>query len=225
MRPSETYVVADFPPGLVLIPALEWMWTETVNAILQLQPSLPPGSSIALTRHLATPAAARNAGIPTFLREPRYEWILFLDADMAPDQATVIRLLSHNVEAVGALCFQKGTPFDACFGALPGGPDHPDERGICPVAYVGTGCLLVRRKTMEALTSPWFEHPVPGHGEDVLFCEKIRALGTSVYLDTVCCVGHMSAQPINKATAFFYRQFPSNAAQNGIRYTLSGDQA
>lgn len=206
------YNPADFPPGLVAIPATDWMWTRSVEAFMRLGPSMPPGTPMMIGEYSSSPAANRNALIESFLAVPSQEWICLIDSDMTPEPATVVRLLAHNVDVVGALCFGRAEPFHACFHPLPDSDAiYNDATGLHEVDSVGTGCMLVRRKVIEAMQYPHFEHTVPGTGEDVLFCRKARQLGFKVYLDFDLCVGHMTTRPVEKELAIMYQQLPGIA--------------
>jgi hypothetical protein len=205
---QQVYNPADYPPGLVAVPATDWMWTQSVIAFMHLGPSMPPGTAMMIGDFSSSPAASRNHLIESFLTQPSLEWICFIDSDMTPKPATVVRLLSHNVDVVGALCFERGEPFTACFAPLPGKEIYNDTVGLAEVDFAGTGCMLVRRRVIEALQYPYFEHTVPGTGEDVLFCRKARQLGFKVYLDCDLCVGHMTTRPVEKELALMYQQLP-----------------
>lgn len=116
--------------------------------------------------------------------------------------------MSHDVDVVGALCFTRHPPFAPCFGFPPGVEGFPDDEPLQQVGFVGTGCLLVQRRVFDVVQYPWFEHPLPGTGEDVLFCDKLRAAGIPVYLDQGIEVGHISVQPVASREAYLFEKFP-----------------
>jgi hypothetical protein len=175
---------------------MEWMWTESMLSFLELRRYLPPGSSMTFGRHSSSPAANRNCLIELALAHPEFSWVCFIDADMTPPAETVLQLLEHNVDVVGALCFQRSYPFAPCVN-----PFSSEPRGLYEVAQIGAGCLLVRRRVLEAIPYPWFEHPVPGVGEDILFGRKIQKAGFKVHTDDKLVVGHVGVIPITREIA------------------------
>jgi hypothetical protein len=68
--------------------------------------------------------------------------------------------------------------------------------------------MLVRRRVIEAMSYPYFEHTIPGTGEDSMFCRKARKLGFKTYLDPDLCVGHMTTRPVDVEMALLYQQLP-----------------
>jgi GT2 family glycosyltransferase len=126
--------------------------------------------------------------------------LLFLDADMVYPEDTIPKLLSHNKDIVGGLCFKKGPPFDPTI--MIGEPyrtkiltDYP-ENELVEVTATGTACLLINMRVFEDVDYPWFQftkseegRPV---GEDVGFCYRAKAAGYSVYVDTSVKTEHIS---------------------------------
>ena len=64
--------------------------------------------------------------------------------------------------------------------------------------------LMASREVIESIAFPHFEHPVPGYGEDRLFCEKARQKGFKVYVDCGCSIGHLTPRPVTKADALSF---------------------
>lgn len=204
-----TYDPADFPPGLLAIPAVDWMWTESAESFMALSQHLPPGSHVAIARGLsASPAANRNQLAETFLANPSLKWILYIDSDMTPDPHTALALLSRQVAAIGALYFMRQEPHRMAAGKSLGEPITFNSTGIREMDYIGAGCLFLRRKVIEALEYPWFDHPAPGVGEDLIFCKKVRELGCTIYVDLDLCVGHMHTRRVGKEEAYLFQASP-----------------
>ena len=194
------------PPGLVAIPATDMMWTKSVLALLGIIQGLPPYSSIDINPQISSPAANRNFLVERFLSVPHFQWLLLLDADMTPRPETVARLLSHNVDIVGATCYQRSGEYLPCWNELT--DKQPNENGLLEVASVGTGCLLVSRRALRAMSQPYFPLTPFGSGEDVAFCVRARELGFPVYLDTQLVVGHMHVLPVDEQNVSLLVQQP-----------------
>src|SRR2546427_747747 len=95
------------PPGLVAMPALDWMWTQTAVALRGLE--LPPGSALTVLHGATAVAAKRNALVERFLAKPELAWLLFLDADMVFPSHTIRRLLNSNVDVVSGFFAYKSS--------------------------------------------------------------------------------------------------------------------
>ncbi len=195
-------------PGLVAMPTLDWMWTGTVTSLRDLE--LPPGSEVSLTSNSTALVAKRNALVDRFLARPKLAWLLFLDADMVFPSHTLRRLLNWNVDVVSGLYSYKGGGphgYEPVVEWEGDGADRAigDMRGLAEVKGVGAGCLLIRRRVVEKIVArPWFEANAEDIREDVAFCEKVRAAGLKVHVDTGLVIGHIT--PVAVTPDFGYGQ-------------------
>jgi GT2 family glycosyltransferase len=83
------------------------------------------------------------------------------------------------------------------------------------VGGIGTGCLLISRKVLEAMSPPWFSYRDDG-SEDLYFCRKAQALGIPIYLDLGLICGHISRQvigPIHNLTSMQLQPVGSTSSQ------------
>lgn len=94
---------------------------------------------------------ARNNLAWEFLTRSDAEYYLSLDTDISDFQPDMIsRLMSHNVDIVGAPYCHKKPEIEWSARAIPGvGPDP--QTGLQELAAHGTGCLLIKRRVMETL--------------------------------------------------------------------------
>lgn len=64
---------------------------------------------------------------------------------------------------------------------------HRDHRGLQEVDAVGSGCLLIARRVMEAIKAPfmrtWDEDGVVTHGGDYSFCRRAKEHGFKIWTD------------------------------------------
>ena len=203
------------------------MWTASVEAFTYLPTALPPGSGLTFGRQSSSAEWNRNRLTEEFLRDaPQngWQWILYIDSDMVPHPATAARLLSHNVDVVGAYYFSRREPLVAEFNRVGMPPADPGKNGLWRVMWVGAGCLLVRRNVIEKLPEPWWPHaPNPGEGEDLAFCAKVRSLGIPIYVDLSLQIGHMAARPITKRDADAY--FASAEGKAAIKIATAGSES
>ena len=93
---------------------------------------------------------------------------------------TIMRLLSHDKDIIGALTFKRWPPFNPI--VYEGEPYKmslmdPIPDGLVEVTATGTGCLMIKMGVFDHIDYPWFEFtqadgkPV---GEDINFCKKLR---------------------------------------------------
>lgn len=144
--------------------------------------------------------------------------IIFLDADMTFQEDTIPRLLGHNKDIVGGLCFKKKPPFDPVL--LEGEPykavtmrDYPPNE-LVEVVGTGLACLMVKAEVFDALSYPWFEfRRLPDGrmvGEDIGFCYSAIEAGYKVYVDTGVKTEHLSICRVGEDLHRLYRMLLEN---------------
>lgn len=56
---------------------------------------------------------------------------------------------------------------------------------------IGAGCILVHRRVLDAIESPWFQYNKGTFiGEDFYFCRKVQAAGFKIFVDPGVICGH-----------------------------------
>jgi hypothetical protein len=160
--------------------------------------------------------AARNQLVREFLASG-LEWLWFVDTDMtfAPDALETLLASADPDErpVVGGLCFgldglevhstlmrkgRDGVTYDL---ALSWPPDQ-----LVEVDATGAACLLIHRGLLERLRAAY---PAPHHwfvdevhagidvGHDLVFCERVKALGARVFVHTGVRVGHLKTTSVD----------------------------
>ena len=166
-------------------------------------------------------ALGRNAVVARFLKS-KCSHLLFVDDDVTVPADAVTRLCAVNGDvALGCYAsykrFGDGTGgFYVVLMYLSGGQEdcyRTWPKGVVEVAGGGAGCMLVARPVLEAIAYPWFRFqgthvPQAGQvlsmGEDVDFCQRVRALGMRVWADGNVRCGHwkeMDTMPFVKESA------------------------
>lgn len=115
------------------------------------------------------------------------DYAMFFDSDMIFPPETLVRLLSHQKDIVGAVYHRRAAPFDIMARTLDGKPKEVTS-GLEEMAAVPTGVLLINMKVFDKFKKPYFRFRVneesgENDGEDFLFCEMARAAGFSVWAD------------------------------------------
>ena len=154
--------------------------------------------------HDALIQRARNDLVKMAL-ETECDDLIFMDSDQEWNPEVVMRLLSHEVDVVGAPIIKKGTPTDYNVKLLPEGLMAPINH-LLKVASVGTGCLRISKKALQTVwdMSPEYENSgatnrmvfdvqiIDGQliSEDTVFCAKWRSTGERVWIDPSLDLGH-----------------------------------
>jgi len=101
-------------------------------------------------------ARARNKLAAEFLRSDCTH-LLFLDTDLIFSPQHIARLLAHGEPLVAGIYPKKQRELGWVLNALDEGSPGPDARGLEPVKYAGTGCLLIAREVLVAMVARWPE--------------------------------------------------------------------
>lgn len=144
---------------------------------------------------------ARNALADEALRRGA-DWILWLDADQVFPEDTLIRLLGHGKDIVGAN-YPRRRPAGAPTAVKDGEPLYSAGPGLDEVDTLGLGVCLMRASLFRRLERPWFNFEIKpdrsGHiGEDVALFRALRRLGVAVFVDHGLSmeVGHIAEQTL-----------------------------
>ena len=132
---------------------------------------------------------ARNYSVKLAL-DGGFDYFLTVDHDIVPLK-NPIDLVMLNLDVVGLACPQwnmSDPSYPLYFVGMDrnaeGYTEHKDKIGLQEVDAVGSGCLLMSRKVLEAVKEPFlrkWEDGMAITGLDFYFCEKARALGFKVY--------------------------------------------
>jgi len=184
---------------------------------------------------------SRNALTAQFLKSDCTD-ILFIDSDLVFSAAQIERIVQHEEDVVGgAYCFKaQGNPRICCNPKKDVSEVRAD--GLMEVAYVGTGFLRVRRHVFEQMIAKfgeeiWYKtddgrnethHDFWQMGiykysdgsrrwlsEDWYFCQRCNDMGTKVYVDMNCLLGHSGSAvyPLDTQVEFLYPKKVSTASE------------
>ena len=177
------------PPGTIAVLHKGHILSE-LDDWLREQPRAWPvvkvrGNQIARGRNVA---AARMTG----------DYLLFVDSDVVPPPDALYRLVAADVDIASGVVPERFPAFEPCLQKTFEPPtrwtlaDLP-KTGLLRVPAAGTGCLLIRRRVLETVPTPWFRcgQLVPDLlMEDTDFCLRAGEAGFATY--AVCDVrcGH-----------------------------------
>lgn len=146
----------------------------------------------------------------------KYEakYIFFVDADMIFPKDTLVRLLSRQVDIVGALYFNRSRPFtpNACYYRnKKWEPISNWRHGLLDdLDGIGTGLMLIKMEVFEVVPKPHWVFPyfedMDGYGgEDYYFCQKAKEHAYKIHLDTTIDTGHMGRYPFGRQDYELYK--------------------
>ena len=158
--------------------------------------------------------------------ELKAKWVFYLDSDTVPPKDCLIRLMSHNLPIVSALYYRRHPPHihPAMWRRDPTitDPDAPKYRPITEFPrgalveadVIGMGCCLISRRVFEAIKPPWFEwrrrkpfKEVGGLSEDFDFCEKAKAVGSKILVDTSIVCNHIGLFKVGEEGKITFMRF------------------
>lgn len=137
--------------------------------------------------------------------------ILFIDSDHYFEPNTIYKLLSHNLDVVGALCYERVPPYDPVMlkGIINGYSRIKNfKKGdLVKVDATGCGCLLVNCNVFKKIQLPYFhfmDNPDPNIkfkiGEDVYFCNLLKTFGYDIFVDTSVYTKHIGQIEVDHNT-------------------------
>lgn len=158
--------------------------------------------------------------------------LIMLDTDMVYHPKTVTSLLARNLPVVGGLSFRRYPPFDSIMlkriGLQYESINEWEEGELVEVDATGAGCIMYDMDIFRKLPDPWFkfrkeEDTGRSIGEDIGFCEDLRAAGYRIFVDTSVPSDHLTTLAVNRATNKLYeqmklRQFEVEEALNKQTY-------
>ena len=138
----------------------------------------------------------------------KYSHVLFIDSDMYFEPAALMKALSRNVDVLTGLYFKRKDNHEpVLYKAIDqrrftenGNVKYHGyaeietdlDRDFFQVQGCGFGFVLVKvdvLKRMHEKYISWFE-PIPGMGEDLSFCQRLKDFDIPIWCDTTIALGH-----------------------------------
>ncbi len=141
-----------------------------------------------------------------------------MDVDQVYHPQTITRLLSHRLPVVGALIHRRYPPFDSLMlktveidewrnGYV--SIDEWKEGELVEVDATGGGCLMFNMDVFRKIPRPWFKASLNPDGsvlgEDISFCQELKAAGYRIFVDTSVPAGHLTTMGVDRNTSLLYR--------------------
>lgn len=164
--------------------------------------------------------------------------LIMMDVDQTYPVNTIPRLLSHNLPIVGCRVHRRYPPFDSLMLKIKEIDDRTnsydsvddwEEGELLEVDATGAGCLMFNMEVFRKLPYPWFKfRKQPGGGivgEDIGFCQDLKAAGYKIFVDTSLECGHLATMIVNRKTNLLYRSMKQKAHKMNLEKAIGGDQA
>ena len=189
---------------LIAVPAMDMLSTDFCRSCVGLQLSgevqwtFSQGSLVYDGRNILADTAVREG----------FDRVLWLDSDMVFDSYLFRRLSEHldlGKEMVSGLYVSRKAPIHPVIyksirrdplenGFLPVAEAYSDypRDSLFPVAGCGFGAVMMTTELLRRLQAAYglpFT-PLPGFGEDLSFCLRVRELGAEMWCDSSIKVGH-----------------------------------
>ncbi len=180
------------PFGTIVIPSgHEPRYHAFTGSLIRLLPTLPAGCSIQWTQG---PDIAFN--INHGIEKAIGEWIWLVGDDHTFDNDIIERLWQHDVPIVAPFVLRRSVPHPTVMFDDDGNSIQPDrlQRGLMRVGATGGAGMLIRRQVIERIKRPWFANRgSERQGEDLYFCDQVRAAGMSIFVDLNTLMGHITS--------------------------------
>ena len=138
----------------------------------------------------------------------KYTHVLFIDSDMYFEPKALIKALERKTDIVTGLYFKRKENHEPVLYKAIGQRQYAAngsvkfhgyaeietdlDRDYFPVEGCGFGFVLVRTEVLKKVHEKhvsWFE-PIPGLGEDLSFCQRLKDFNIPIMCDTTISLGH-----------------------------------
>ncbi len=186
------------PPGAVcLITGDLTRYAISMQSIMGLR--VPPGTHMPWNMGTLI-ARSLNGAFQSMMANPTLQWAWVMGDDHTFDSDVALKLLDREVDVVAPFCLNRLPPMDPTIvdhgqsrmkyleELPPGGLYKLDADETC-----GDAGLLIRRKVLEAIPAPWYDHRISGAvaAEDQAFVQRIKDAGFDVHIDLDVRIGHI----------------------------------
>ncbi len=166
----------------------------------------PPGTQVLMARSGSCYVNENREAISGQAVKGNFSHVLYLDDDHILAPNTLWQLLGREKDIVSGLYLKREAPFvpvaydrELADGSVAPRFLMPMERGLVKVKAVGAGCLLVKTEVLLKLHRPWWRREQLG--EDVGFCQRARAAGYEIFVDTDTPGGHTFSAVCGRSTS------------------------
>ena len=144
-----------------------------------------------------------------------YTHVLWLDSDMIFGENTVDDLLWCGKDMVCGAFVSRKPPYGPCIYSSiedPANMVKVEDFGLEPFRVDGCGMAVVLT-SVELLKKVWDRfgtcfQPMDRYGEDLAFCERVKAIGGEIWCEPTVRVGHIAHIPVYPGEYLFGGEKP-----------------
>ena len=158
---------------------------------------------------------------------------IMMDVDQVYHPKTITRLMAHKLPIVGAVVHRRYPPFDSLMlkqiqiDANTNGYESIDDwekDALVEVDATGAGCLMFDMQVFRKMPYPWFKAVKQANGlpigEDIGFCQELKAAGYRIFVDTSVPAGHLTTMVVNRNTNLLYRSMKEKQNKQALEKAL-----
>lgn len=159
--------------------------------------------------------------------------LIIMDVDQIYPANTITKLLSHKLPIVGCRVHRRYPPFDSLMLKIEKiteninsyvSIDEWEEGSLVEVDATGGGCIMYDMNIFKKMPFPWFRFRKQGNnqnvGEDIGFCQDLKAAGYKIYVDSSLECGHLTTMVVNRKTNLLYRSMKDKQKRNNLEKAL-----
>jgi hypothetical protein len=175
------------------------------------------------------------------VRDMDGDWLLFIDSDMVFQPKAIMEIIAtrekFDFDMLGGLCHQRMAPYQpTVYRQTPDGTGYTyleqwQEGAAVEVDATGMAFCIIHKRVFDRILQKSVGQDLPpleerrrmppppffrwdgGFGEDFDFCQRAKASGSRIYVDTTIDIGHVGHHIINRETFLREVAFRTDEAQ------------
>jgi len=171
----------------------------------------------------------RNTVCKYFLEKTKHTHLLFIDSDTIPF-SNPLKMVKHDLDVVGGVYpMWRIDHFEwLAMDEMPDGQykTTSKRKGLVEVDGLGAGCMLIKRKVLEAIKAPFAdlirENGTRSLGHDYYFCKKAKKKGFKVCADWDVLCDHVKQVPLVTMVKALKKVY-DEGVKEGKRQSLTED--
>ncbi len=147
------------------------------------------------------------------------DYVMMIDVDAIFPADSLIRLLSHQQEIVGALAVRRQFPHypaifkwnqtNNCYETI----HYEQDSGLCECDATGMHVILIDMKIFDKISKPYFFYRDNTFSSDLTFCWQAKKANIQLYVDTSLKTGHLGEEYVATEDDYLRNSKPEDIAK------------
>jgi len=170
----------------IACPSTEHLHYKFVNSLINLMLGTTKDCQVSLANAVCSRITVNRNNLVELAKDNGCTHVLFVDSDMEVPSDSILRLLAHDKDIVGATACKRGDEAGVPIGTPRYAEDYGVEKDLIEMSVLGCALMLIKMEAFDKLQRPYFAEPPKdgvAQGEDAYFCEMATAAGLSVWCD------------------------------------------